>query len=65
MKEIWEDIPNYEGLYQASNLGRIRSVDRYKEVIIKNQYGEYKRTKFFKSYVLTAGGYHWKYYKIK
>ena len=47
MKEIWEDIPNYEGLYQASNLGRIRSVDRYKEVIIKNQYGEYKRTKFF------------------
>ena len=47
MKEIWEDIPNYEGLYQASNLGRIRSVDRYKEVIIKNQYdlkGNYIKT---------------------
>ena len=57
MKEIWEDIPNYEGLYQASNLGRIRSVDRYKEVIIKNQYGEYKRTKFFKSYVLKQQTY--------
>ena len=28
MEEIWEDIKNYEGLYQASNLGRIRS--RYK-----------------------------------
>lgn len=26
--EIWKDIPNYEGLYQASNLGSIRSVDR-------------------------------------
>jgi len=26
--EIWKDIPNYEGLYQASNLGRIRSVDK-------------------------------------
>lgn len=28
-QEIWKDIPNYEGFYQASNLGRIRSVDRY------------------------------------
>ena len=27
MKELWKDIPNYEGLYQASNLGRIKSVD--------------------------------------
>lgn len=24
MKEIWKDIPNLEGLYQASNLGRIK-----------------------------------------
>ena len=26
--EEWKDIPNYEGYYQASNLGRIRSLDR-------------------------------------
>ncbi len=26
--EIWKDIPDYEGIYQASNKGRIRSVDR-------------------------------------
>lgn len=26
--EEWRDIPGYEGLYQASNLGRIRSLDR-------------------------------------
>jgi len=26
--EIWKDIPNYEGCYQASNLGNIRSLDR-------------------------------------
>lgn len=28
MKEIWKDIPNYEGKYQASNSGKIRSLDR-------------------------------------
>lgn len=28
MKEIWKDIPNYEGLYQASNLGRIKSLEK-------------------------------------
>lgn len=26
--EIWKDIPGYEGSYQASNLGQIRSLDR-------------------------------------
>ena len=25
--EIWKDIPLYEGIYQASNLGRVRSVN--------------------------------------
>lgn len=28
MLEIWKDIPNWVGLYQASNLGSIRSVRR-------------------------------------
>lgn len=27
-EEIWKDIPEYEGFYQSSNLGRIRSLDR-------------------------------------
>ena len=27
--ELWKDIPGYEGAYQASSLGRIRSMDRY------------------------------------
>lgn len=26
MKEIWKDIKEYEGLYQISNLGRVRSL---------------------------------------
>lgn len=29
MEEIWKDIPNYEGLYQVSNYGRIKSLFRF------------------------------------
>ena len=28
MEEIWKDIEGYEGLYQVSNLGRVRSLGR-------------------------------------
>ena len=28
MKEIWKDIKGYEGYYQVSNLGNVRSVER-------------------------------------
>lgn len=45
--EIWKDIPSYEGYYQASNLGRIKSVVRFsngrvrKSVLRKlNRYGK-------------------------
>ena len=31
INEIWKDIPEYEGLYQASNLGNIKSLKRYKQ----------------------------------
>ncbi|NLB17419.1 MAG: HNH endonuclease, partial [Syntrophomonadaceae bacterium] len=34
--EIWKDIPGYEGEYQASTFGRIKSVKR--KVISKNWY---------------------------
>ena len=27
--EIWKDIPGFEGLYQASNRGNIKSLDKY------------------------------------
>ena len=33
-KEIWKDIPNYEG-YQVSNLGRVKSFYGLKEKILK------------------------------
>ena len=29
LNEEWRDIKNYEGLYQVSNYGRVRSVDRF------------------------------------
>ena len=32
MEEIWKDVPTYENLYQVSNLGNVRSLDR----VIKN-----------------------------
>lgn len=28
-KEIWKDIPDYEGLYQVSDLGRVKSLKRW------------------------------------
>lgn len=32
MEEIWKDIEGYEGLYQVSNLGRVKSL-RYKRIL--------------------------------
>ena len=37
MNEEWKDIKGYEGLYQVSNLGRVKSYD--KEVIQKHYSG--------------------------
>lgn len=36
MQEIWKDIEGYEGLYQVSNLGRVKSLDKYINSGIKN-----------------------------
>lgn len=33
MNEIWKDITGFEGLYQVSNLGNVRSITRYKMVL--------------------------------
>ena len=29
IEEIWKDIPDYEGLYQVSNLGRVKNLNNY------------------------------------
>lgn len=36
MKEVWKDIKGYENLYQVSNYGNVKSLDRY----IKNKNGK-------------------------
>ena len=58
-KEIWKDIPGYEGLYQASNLGRIRSLNH--KTLQTNIYGtggkaliEYKG-KILKGWIQNTG----------
>lgn len=38
-REIWKDIPDYEGEYQVSNKGRVRSLDRTRTV--KDAHGGY------------------------
>ena len=39
MKEMWKDIKNYEGLYQVSNFGRVRSYPNkfHKDFLIMSQ----------------------------
>ena len=39
MEEVWKDIEGYEGLYQVSNLGRVKSFHGYSEKIMKNSKG--------------------------
>lgn len=55
--EIWKDIPGYEGLYQASSRGRIRSYDRWvwnhqgymliKGRILKLSKNTYRKTPYY------------------
>lgn len=40
MTEIWKDVPGYEGFYQVSNLGRVKSLDR---TIRHARFGSVKR----------------------
>lgn len=35
MQEIWKDISGYEGLYQVSNLGRVRSFHRDRVLVMR------------------------------
>ena len=38
-QEVWKDVKNYEGIYQVSNLGRVKSLDR----VLKGRWGKTNR----------------------
>lgn len=52
MKEIWKDIKGYEGLYQVSNLGRVKSFPR-------------KGTHTKREHILIVGKNHKGYFQVK
>ena len=46
MDEIWKDIKGYEGLYQVSNLGRVRNI-KYRRLLKYGYVGEYNRVTLY------------------
>lgn len=50
--EIWKDIPGYEGRYQASTEGRIRSVDHRVRLVAHGT----ETTRLMKGRILRPGG---------
>lgn len=43
MPEQWKDINGYEGFYQVSNLGNVKSLDRYVERVSNSEVVKVKR----------------------
>lgn len=54
MTEVWKDIEGYEGIYQVSNLGRVRSLDR--EFVTKAGFAQSTKGCFIKPFT-TRNGY--------
>lgn len=52
MEEVWKPIKDFEGYYEVSNLGNVRSVDRIVEVQSKNQFGSYTTKRLCKGTIL-------------
>ena len=49
IEEIWKDVEGYEGSYQVSNMGRVKSFEKYKKG--KNNSTVYVPEKIMKSYI--------------
>lgn len=57
--EIWKEVSGFEGLYEVSNLGRVRSLDHTTNITPKNNKAPYER--FVKGRILNGtdcNGYH-------
>lgn len=35
--ELWKDIEGYDGLYQVSNMGRVKSLERRRNTIVRGK----------------------------
>ena len=44
MEEVWKDVVGYEGLYQVSNLGRVKSFKRKVVAILKPNFTKKRYT---------------------
>lgn len=53
MSETWKDITEYEGVYQISNLGRVKSLSRYKNGI----HGKHMTKEKILKRLINKGGY--------
>jgi hypothetical protein len=55
-KEIWKDVPEYEGVYQVSSLGRVKSLKFGKEKLLKpgTDRGKYHLVVLSKNKIKTA-----------
>ncbi len=49
MEEIWKDIHGYEGLYQVSNLGRVKSLPRGKQWPYRQTHNNIRKPKLNKN----------------
>lgn len=59
MEEIWKDVVGYEGLYQISNLFRIKSLERIYEVTRDGRARKvFQKEKILKS-TINGGGYYY------
>jgi hypothetical protein len=63
-EEIWKDIPNYEGIYQASNLGNIRGLDRFniKGTFVRGRVLKPSKYKGYRNVCLSIDGVQKGYY---
>ena len=44
-KEVWKDSPDFDGVYQVSTLGRVRTVDRKVTIMDPTRGGWYTRSR--------------------
>lgn len=56
VEEIWKDVVGYEGLYQVSNVGRVKSLDR---TVPHGRYGSVKQKGRMLSLCVSPKGYNY------